>query len=146
MDNLLKWISDNLKVVIFLLAGIIIFSVFLGLIIGLASKPKKSFNKELNRQLTKLEQSINNQQKTNKAQANVTFLIPPEVELGIDDIFNNKYGDELSYLLENLRLRHIKLSDLINERSMGETTSIKPVIFNSEEKNIITLKNEIIEP
>jgi len=146
LDDLINWIKNNLKIVVFLSIGILVFSIFIGLIIGLLSRSKNVSNEKSFQRLVEIEKSIEKNKKLIQSKNKATFLIPPKVDISISDIGSSERLDELSYLLDSLELKRIKLSNLINTRTMGENTTIKPVVFNNEEKAIITIRDKILEP
>ncbi|RKX94532.1 MAG: hypothetical protein DRP84_06890 [Spirochaetes bacterium] len=146
MDDWLNLIKNNLKVVIFSLLGLVVFSVLIGVILGLIAKPNRVHDEEGYQILSEMKKAAIIEEEAKQNQKVTHFLIPPPVDFDMEDIFKPEYSDELLYLLDSLKLRPIKISDLINERTMGENATVKPVIFDNEEKGILTLNDEIIEP
>ncbi len=151
MDDFLEWLRDNLRIVIFAVVAVVVFSVFIGALIGVlkrssAVKRSKS-EKYIEQMYSELEEAKKAEREAMEKEAGgIQFLIPERID--VDPFYNNKdINDPVIHgILNYAKLKNLKVSDLINSLSPDIQTRIRPVAINNEEHEVVLDLNGPFEP
>ena len=152
MDDFVKWLKSNLKEVIFICVGIVIFSILVGLTIGLI-KRSRSFEKRFERiyaeklynELKNIKNLENKKIEDEKKSISKLLLIPPEVKINPIIPQLEKY-EEFREFIKGIKLSPITIQDLINSRTSNGDAPVKAVRVSEREVGIITINKEKAEP
>ncbi len=147
---MLDWFKENIKLVIFVLMGVIVFSVLLGILIGLINRnysTRRYREEKYAEKMYKELEEAKKLQEESKNNINLTpdFLIPDQLDIRIReniDLLNNVYYD----FVKRMKLKDIRISELLSKVSPDIDCTIKAVIYNNKEPGIITFKDDLYEP
>ncbi len=139
MNDVLSIIRKNLKLIIFIALGCILFSAVLGLVIGLLRNPSQSDY------LDEIELSA---EEGRTRERDVGFIMPAPIipNLGDDDLEHTFYFDRHPEFIDSIEMIPIKISELIRYRKRGLQSDLKPFEFMGEELDILTTQDELAEP
>lgn len=143
MNEILEWIKANTRLVMIGAIVIIVLSTAIGFLLGLTKRERgtgESF--ELDAAGERLTASSLTENK------DLPLLLPAPVIPTLDEA-SFKYSfylDEDDSKTDELELIPVKISELLKYREIGFESNIKAFQFNNEELDIITGKNELVEP
>lgn len=143
MNEILEWIKANTRLVMIGAIVIIVLSTAIGFLLGLTKRERgtgESF--ELDAAGERLTASSLTENK------DLPLLLPAPVIPTLDEA-SFKYSfylDEDDSKTDELELIPVKISELLKYREIGIESNIKAFQFNNEELDIITGKNELVEP
>ena len=151
MDDFIEWLRDNLRIVIFAVVGVIVFSVFMGVLIGMLKRSsaikKSKGEKYIEQMYSELEKAKKAEREARGKEAGgIQFLIPDRID--VNPFYNNENMNDLIIhrILNYTELKNLKVSDLINSLSPNIQTKIRPVVINNEEHDVVLDLNGPFEP
>jgi len=143
LNEIVEWIKANTRQVMIGAIVVIVLSTTIGFLLGLAQRERgteESF--ELDAAWEKLTASSLTENKDRQLLL-PAHVIPPLDKASFKYSF---YFDEDDSKTGELELIPVKISELFKYRKIGLESNIKAFQFNNEELNIITGKNELVEP
>jgi len=143
LNDFISMLKENPRIVLFGAIGILLFSVIIGVVIGVVKR--HSALKGV-RQAVQEERLISEPILPKERLAGVLIPDPviPDLDIGVSDFM--LYFDQQSNMLESMEMIPVKLSDLIKNRARGLDAEIMGFLFMGEELDILTNVDEIAEP
>ena len=143
MNEILEWIKANTRPLLIGSIVIIVLSATVGFLLGVTKRESPAG--ENHEPVAAEERLAAGSLNENKG---LQLFLPEPVIPALDDA-NFKYsfyldGDDSE--IEELELIPIKFSELLKYRKIGFESNIKAFQFNNEELEIITGKDELVEP
>lgn len=133
-NELVKTVTRNPRNLVLMVVGVLVLSVLIGLLIGLARRKAS---------LREMRAGI---EETAEAQMDTPLglLLPEPVSA-----FGEADRDFYLYLEQHgpdLKLLSVRVSDLLKNRSVGVQVDFKPFVYSGEELDVLSPQHELAEP
>jgi hypothetical protein len=143
LNDLFEWVKANARLVLLGTIAAILLSIVIGFLLGLA---KRGRSPESRIQIDAVDEPVT---ESILAEKKEKIMLLPRPVIPILNEGKNKYSfylDGDNSEAGRLELIPVKISDLLRHREIGLDLDIKAFQFNNEELDIITDKNELVEP
>jgi hypothetical protein len=138
LNEFLEWIRDNVKTLIVVFIGMLVISVFIGILSGSAKRRAEV------RTTFSPEQLITEKE---PEEAELELLMPEPVMPFESEASEYSFFFNADYFNVNeLELLPIKTSDLLKNRGIGKEDDVRSFRLGAEELDVLTMGDELSEP
>ncbi len=141
-NEVVSILRENARIIVIGAFGVIVLSAAIGFVAGITQRKKVQ---ESSRRTHQVEGKYSGGVEFSEG-AGVIPIPDPIIPKSADSSGFMLYNDRYSDILDSTEMDFGKLSDLFGGIDMGLSVDIKPFVFKGEEMDILTDREDIIEP